>query len=190
MPEVRKDPYLTPAEVEARIEAVTAADCIRLEGIARIYADGTGWDPADLLQEAFVAALSRRRWRADLGLVVFLVGIMRSLAHSRRKGARLDPMGRSLTSQEESEAALEALADSREREPSELAAAEQEADQTLKRLMAWFKSDPEVLTVLRGRARGDSPAEIRADLRMNQTQYESVCRRMLRGYQSYQKAKV
>jgi DNA-directed RNA polymerase specialized sigma24 family protein len=189
MPAAKKHRYLTREEIDARIHAVTTADCIRLEGIARAYAEGTRWSSGDLLQEAFVAVLTRRQWRADLDLTVFLVGVMRSLAFSRRKGEKRDPLTRARAEADEQDDELSSLGGPSELEPSQIMANEQEAEQVLKRLTACFKTDPEVLAVLRGRARGDSPAEIRTALGMNQTQYESVCRRMLRGYEAYRKAR-
>lgn len=191
MAKAKNDRYLTKEEIDARIQAVTTADCIRLERMARVYADGTGWLPADLLQEAFVATLSRRRWRADLELSVFMMGVMRSLAFSRRKSAKHDPMQLSSTGAgDETENELRLLADAIELSPSELVVSEQDAVHTLEGLAAWFESDVEILAVLRGRIRGDSPTEIRTALRMNQTQYESVCRRMLRGYEAFKKART
>jgi hypothetical protein len=188
MPAVTKDRWLSVEEVEARIQAVTAADCIRLERMARVYSEGTDWSPADLLQEAFVAALSRRQWRADLDLTVFLVGVMRSLASSKRKSIKRDPLAHTADAAEPEEEELAHVGDDPERDPGAIAAADEEAERALRGLTDWFGADSEVQTVLRGRARGDGAAEIRAALRMNQTQYESVCRRMLRGYVAYKKA--
>jgi hypothetical protein len=59
----------------------------------------------------------------------------------------------------------------------------------MERLEKCFDGDVEVLGVIRGRANGESPSAIKAALGMSQTQYETVCRRMLRGYQTRVKVK-
>ncbi len=179
------DRYLSDAEVLHRLDGLSSSDCWRLEQAARIYADGTSYSEGDLLQEAFVAALSRRAWRADLSTRVFLTGVMRSLAFSRRKAQRVDAMDAGLrSSAEKGERELDALATDDSHDPSAVLAEHQAQQTLLSRLELLFAEDVQVLRVIRGRAWGDSAGEIRMALGVTESQYETICRRLLRGYQS------
>lgn len=189
MTEVPYCKYLTDKEIEERIYALSAADCVRLERIAGTYSDGTDWSAGDLMQEAFVAVLERRQWRADLDTLVFLTGVMRSLAHSRRKAQRIAPLDRALGSGDEVVEALDHLMARDEENPSEIASAEEVLQEFVDRLEKCFEGDSEVHRVIHGRASGESPAAIKAALGMSQSQYETVCRRLLRGYQTRMKVR-
>jgi DNA-directed RNA polymerase specialized sigma24 family protein len=180
--------YLNSLEIESRMQGLSAADCVRLERIAGVFAYSAGWSGSDLMQEAFVAALQRRRWRADLDTTVFLTGVMRSLAHSRQKQQRRSALDQAMAGDAASSDELERLSGDADQDPGKLLEAEQEHSSFLQELMQVFEGDQEVLRVIAGRASGASAAEIKNALGMNQTQYESVCRRLLRGYQ--QKLKV
>jgi DNA-directed RNA polymerase specialized sigma24 family protein len=180
--------YLNSEEIKSRLQALSAADCVRLERIAAVFAYGGGWSASDLMQEAFVAALQRRRWRADLNTTVFLTGVMRSLAHSRHKQRRRSVLDRALADEDASSNELDRLAAESDQDPGQALEAEQEQLGLLDALMRLFADDEDVLHVITGRVGGATVAEIKIKLGMNQTQYESVCRRLLRGYQ--QKLKV
>ena len=182
------DQHLSDAEIRHRLDGLSAHDCWRLEQAAYIYADGTGYSPADLLQEAFVAALSRRAWRADLDTQVFLTGVMRSLAFSRRKAQRVDALDSGLQhGNEESERLLSELAFDDAHDPLSVLAEDQAQIALLDRLEQLFSGDPSVLRVIRGRALGEPASEIRSALGVTESQYETICRRLLRSYQSHMK---
>jgi DNA-directed RNA polymerase specialized sigma24 family protein len=77
---------LSPAEAEAAIRALTAADKIALMKIARLYAKKTPYDHEDLLQEAMCRVLSGvRAWPRDVEAVPFLWGVVRSIAWEWKK---------------------------------------------------------------------------------------------------------
>ena len=60
----------------------------RLHGWARAYVVGSEIDPNDLVQEAYVAALSGdRKCRRDLSIMVFLKSTLRSLANGEFQAA-------------------------------------------------------------------------------------------------------
>ena len=179
------DLYLSDAEVLRRLDGLSSSDCWRLEQVARIYADGTGYSAGDLLQEAFVAALSRRAWRADLDTRVFLTGVMRSLAFSRRKAQHTDALDIGLqSSDEEREGMLGTLASDDLQDPSVVLAEDQEQHMLLSRLERLFAEDTQVLRAIQGRALGESASETRKALGVTESQYETICRRLLRGYQN------
>jgi len=172
--------FLTAEEVALRIGELTRADSLRLESIGRLYAWGTSWAAADLLQEAMLAALERRRWRVDLSTTVFLVGVMRSLANSERKSERLAPLDLALAGGETSNAEFTTAAG--DSTPEEDLAEDQAAELLIRRLERLFADDPQVLRVIQGRAAGEAPAAIKASLGLDQREYETVCRRLVRGY--------
>jgi hypothetical protein len=58
----------------------------------------------------------------------------------------------------------------------------------LNRLEQMFADDFQVLRVIQGRALGESAGEIRSALVVTESQYETICRRLLRGYQNSIKA--
>jgi hypothetical protein len=187
--EILDSKYLTDDEIVRRINAIDAATAVRLERMATIYAYGTGWSHADLLQEAFIAALERRQWRADLDTVVFLSGAMRSLAHAKRKHAKVSALDRAVAGGEDHHEKLQEIPAEDETDPAEILQTEELLSQLVERLTECFEGDSQVQRVICGRAAGETPAAIRADLRLSQSQYETVCRRMLRGYQTRMKVK-
>ena len=179
---------LDDAEINRRLAALSPADCWRLERTAAIYADGTGWSPTDLLQEAFLAALDRRQWRKDLDARHFLVGTMRSLVFSRRKARRVDALDAAMREDAETVAgAFEDLTDANNH-PERHATDREESEDFLARLEALFADDAQALRVLRGRAVDEEAASIRRALGVNESQYETICRRLLRRYQKSIKA--
>lgn len=180
------DRHLSDAEVRHRLDSLTAQDCWRLEQAAHIYADGTGYSSGDLLQEAFIAALRRRTWRADLDTRVFLIGVMRSLAYSRRKAQRVDALDAGLQhGNKECEDALNELASDDADDPLSVLAEDQAQIAILDRLEQLFSEDAQVLRVIRGRALEESASEIRSALGVTESQYETICRRLLRAYQNH-----
>lgn len=186
---VVKSKYLSDQEIEARMYGLTAPDCVRLERTAAIYCGGTDWTPSDLLQEALLATLERRAWRADLDTVVFLTGVMRSLVHSRRKTQRISALDQALDVAEESADILDQIEASQEDNPENIASNEESARVLLEQLQECFEGDHEVQRVIQGRAHGESASSIKGALGMNQTEYETACRRLVRGYQTRIKVK-
>ena len=172
--------YLTPDEVEQRIRALTPADCLRLERLGRGYAWGSSWTAEDLRQEAIEAALCRRQWRADLTTIAFLVGAMKSIAHSKRKSASVAHLDLAMVQGDMGTEELTSVEHGAN--PAQVLEEEQGADLLLTKLMAHFANDPEVQRVIKGRMAGEAPAAIKGVLGLNQSQYETVCRRLTREY--------
>lgn len=189
VPELSDYKSLTDKDISDHLNAIDAATAVRLERIAAVYAYGTGWSPSDLLQEAFVAALERRQWRADLDTVVFLNGVMRSLAHAKRKHAKISALDRATAGGEDHHERLQEIPDADGTNPADVLEAEDSLSNLVEDLARCFEGDAQVQRVIRGRAAGESPAVIRADLGLSPSQYETVCRRMLRGYQTRMKVK-
>jgi DNA-directed RNA polymerase specialized sigma24 family protein len=80
---------LAVAEIKAAIEALPPAGWLRLDRIARALCRHAGFEPADLLQEAFQRVLDgSRRCPIDVGILPFLAGVMRSIASDWAKARR------------------------------------------------------------------------------------------------------
>ena len=68
------------------IQALEDGDKTSLAKIARLYAGKTPYDHADLLQEAICRVLSgERKWPKDVPPVLFLGGVVRSIAWQWRQ---------------------------------------------------------------------------------------------------------
>jgi DNA-directed RNA polymerase specialized sigma24 family protein len=72
---------LSQCEVETAIRLLTDGEKTALMKIAMLYAQKTPYDRKDLVQEAFARLLSGRRvWPREANAVVFLGGVIRSIA--------------------------------------------------------------------------------------------------------------
>jgi DNA-directed RNA polymerase specialized sigma24 family protein len=85
-------PPLTPLEVRRAIDALPAAEWLRLHKVARALCRSTGSDPDDLLQEAFQRALDgSRQCPRDVDVIRFVAGVMRSIASDWSKARKRRP---------------------------------------------------------------------------------------------------
>ena len=82
MPVCRPDiAQLSLWQVERALASLSKGEKIALMKIARLYARKTPYDKDDLIQEAFARVLSgRRTWTKGTGPVLFLGGVIRSIA--------------------------------------------------------------------------------------------------------------
>jgi RNA polymerase sigma-70 factor (ECF subfamily) len=155
-------------------------ELLRLKTIARVYARGlppdVAWD--DLLQEALTRIVSgARRQPEGVAMVSFVAGVMRSLRaeHWRRvlKGSpghdavRIDRMG-------------DGPRDVALRDPSPGPERSLSAQQELRAIEGLFADDPVILKIIVGLGQGLSAEQIRAALKISNTDYDSARRRMRR----------
>jgi DNA-directed RNA polymerase specialized sigma24 family protein len=171
---------LLPAETALALSTVGKMELLRLKTIARVYARGlppdVAWD--DLLQEALTRIiLGARRQPEGVAIVPFVAGVMRSLRaeHWRRvlKGSpghdavRIDRMGDG----------------SREvdlRDPSPGPERSLSAQQELRAIEGLFADDPVILKIIAGLGQGLSAEQIRAALKISNSDYDSARRRLRR----------
>jgi len=81
----------TAEEVRAALAALSDDDIRRLKLVARHFAPRSGMSEDDLLQEAFVRVLGSRTCKADVGILRFVAGTIKSIASEgprARKKAR------------------------------------------------------------------------------------------------------
>jgi DNA-directed RNA polymerase specialized sigma24 family protein len=72
---------LSVSEVEHAVASLSDGERTALTKIARLYARKTPYDNEDLIHEAFARVLSgRRAWTKGTGPVLFLGGVIRSIA--------------------------------------------------------------------------------------------------------------
>jgi DNA-directed RNA polymerase specialized sigma24 family protein len=168
---VERDAEDSAAEIARALAALSAVDMLRLKAIARLRArdlpDDTGW--SDLLNEAVARALDgSRQCPPGVGIVVFLAGIMRSIASEHWRRRR------------------------REAGIFEISGGDDEADpapdperslatlQALAALDQLFAGDLAASQILAGLAAGLSAKEIRETYGLSETDYDSTRKRMRR----------
>jgi len=174
----RADQFVpSPAQRALAQKLVTEIDLLRLKTIARWYARGlpphVAWE--DLLQEAFARVLSgSRRQPEGVTMVVFLVGVMRSLRadHWRRartgdKALREEPL--------ESDSASDGP-----RDPAPDPAEAVSALQVITAIERLFADDPIVLRIIEGLADGLTAEQIRSAHGIAPVEYDSARKRMRR----------
>ncbi len=191
----RPDTFATSGDIQAAIEALTAADTIRLRKAARVLIPGTEYaEPQELINEVLVRAMQGaigqpgRRWpKSRVPFLAFVIETMKSLVSDSRESAW---MSRSEALDETSaEAAGEAIAatssPSIEHELLELAArdaAEQRKAQAAAKIEKFFEHDEEVSLMWECLKEGMIGAEVIATCGFrDQTHYETVRRRFRRG---------
>jgi RNA polymerase sigma-70 factor (ECF subfamily) len=159
-------------DMSCALRALSDADLVRLKALARLWSrglpGGLGW--TDVLNEAIVRSLDgSRRWPADVPLLAFLSGVMRSICDEHWRRARRDRTW--LVAAPASGGAV-AAPDNPERV---LAAA-----QALGAINGLFADDPAALKILAGLAEGMSATDIRLHYDMSERDYDSTRKRMRR----------
>ena len=182
IPQLTDERILTPAQVALALNIISRMDFLRLKAIARLHARGlppdVGWD--DLLQEAFTRAMvGSRRKPQGVAMVAFLAGIMRSLRAEHWRRARGGPRSHEtlrIDHQRDVSRAVELRDPESDLEQALLAREQIEAIERL------FAGDSAALGILAGLAEGRSAAQIRADMGLSKTVYDSARRRIRRTF--------
>lgn len=170
---------LTPQEVTRVIQALPEAGWLRLHKVAQALCRHTGFDPEDLLQEAFQRALDgSRRCPRDVDVVRFLAGAMRSIASDWTK-ARRRRLDAGVTA-----VAVVALAEvTQATDPSagadELVASAQDAGYTGQAILALFADDLIAQRLVAGIMEGLQGKELRILTSLSETAFASK-RRLIR----------
>jgi hypothetical protein len=169
------------------VEALSEADLVRLERIARYRVRGlgrraSGRNHEDLLNEAIADTLDpeKRRWNKNVSFVTHLIGAMRSIqSHWREQFAANEPRLESelVRTSEEGEqlSPLDLVG-------SDAPGAERivEAKQQLEQIEKVVAADRIVWDILGGMRAEMSPHDIREALGLSQTEYETAMKRLRR----------
>ena len=161
----------------APTDARENADLVRLQALAPLWTRGLpgciGW--ADVLHEAIARALDgSRKWPADVPILAFLSGVMRSICDDQWRRARreFEVLVRGEDVVDLCVSGDEATSPSPERVVA--------AAQSLAAVDRLFASDPPALKIIAGLAEGLTPTEICTLHGMSEREYDSTRKRMRR----------
>jgi hypothetical protein len=163
--EVTSDAWLTRSEATAAIARLTDGQKTALMKIARLYARTTPYDHQDLIHEAFARILAgRRKWPTYADTVLFLSGVIRSIAWEWRRVP-----------------ALQAVDD------SDVAAPERSANAAIDaaRVVALFGDDPVAKKIVLAMMDGARGEELRAISGLDQLDYESKRKKIRRRIEKF-----
>jgi CRP-like cAMP-binding protein len=180
---VKPDEHATDAEIEASLRALSDVQLVRLGRAANYRALalaglGLGISGDDLLQEAIARTVAQRKhWRKTVvSFEKHLLEAMRNIANH----AKDELAGASVVAAttEDDRGYLDGVPVRSRVSDAERAAA---AHEQLGRITQRFANDDEVGLVLEGLASGMTGPEIQADLKITQTQFETIMTRLRRG---------
>jgi DNA-directed RNA polymerase specialized sigma24 family protein len=172
--------HRSPEELRSFIETMVDHDLVRLTVYAARLARTADWTaPQDLLQSAFLAAISGdRKCPVDVKPLIFLMGAMRSiLDNERTKDSWADVIDLEDEQHQQLVVNLETPERLQERLDSIL--------ELKHALTNEFGDDERPFLVFEGRMEGMSRPEIRDLLGMQQTEFESLERRLRRFITKY-----
>jgi DNA-directed RNA polymerase specialized sigma24 family protein len=177
----RTDNQVTTVEpgrdVAAAIRALSNADLVRLQALARLWTRGMpgalGW--ADVMQEAITRALDgSRKWPPGVPILAFLSGVMRSICDDHW---RFEMREARVFAREADVADVgAALTGASSADPERVVA----AAQALSDIYQLFATDNAALKVITGLADGLSAAEICQTYGMTEREYDTTRKRMRR----------
>ncbi len=151
---------LSAAEVARALEGLTAGEKTRLARIAKLYARTTSYGHEDLIHEAYVRILDRRReWPRGVTAVPFFAGVMRSIAWEWKADAQSELLD--LGDQGAQERGTAAKID-------------------LVKIAALFEDDPAAQKMVAAMMDGARGEELQEACGLNQTDYESKRKKIRR----------
>lgn len=180
----REVDVLGDTDLRAAFESFEAADLLRLEKAGRYLGWKCRTDGAELLGEAVARALNgTRRCPRHLGAVVFLIGVMKSLASEIIEKRDTDPLARRVGDDPHSPTGIFATNPAPEPNPEDALAIKEEEERMaalVGEIEALFADDEQARTILRGEMNGLSAEEIRARGAIGGLAYDTARRRIRR----------
>ena len=156
-------------QVERALASLSDGEKIALMKIARLYARKTPYDKEDLVQEAFARVISgRRAWTKGIGPVLFLGGVIRSIAWEWKSEGPLHgtPLTDSQTEERNANAAIDAA-----------------------KIVALFDDDPVARNMVAAMMEGARGEELQAISRLGKVAYESKRTKIRRRVEKFYDAK-
>jgi hypothetical protein len=183
-----EDKAATPAEVRGAIEDLAHAQLVRLDSYARWRIRGlgrkaAGRTEADLFRQAVMVTLSgSRKWNKErVDFVQHLRGAMRSISSHWRRDT--DPQDEPVLESD----LMKTTDEGDVLSPFDLLPAPDpgadrviEAKQRVEDIEKAFADDTVVSLILAGMRQGMSPPEVRIELELSQTEYETAMKRLRR----------
>ena len=162
----------TTVDATRAIQALSDTDLVRLKALAQLWGrglpGGIGW--ADVLNEAILRVLNgSRRWPADVPLLAFLSGVMRSICDDHWRRRRREPRA-------EADVAFGLSAEDTAPDPERTLA----AAQALVEVHRLFARDPCALKIISGLADGLTASEICRHYGITERDYDTARKRMRR----------
>lgn len=165
------------------ISELSVADSLRLKKASEYHSRLTRYSSSDLLQEAFARVLEGVRQCGDeLGLVPFLIGVMKSIASSDRKSQKRHPESSLLKQGREDDAGrnnIEIDLQDESPTPEQIAISRQQVANIRQNFLTLFEDNLVAQTVLEGIMEGMDPSEIQELTGLDVTSYASM-RRLIR----------
>lgn len=177
----------TTEEIEQAVSALTDAQLVRLNKVSafRTASLGTravGRNPGDILSDAIIAILERRRkWiKANVDFMPFLLGVMKSLTSHIRTGKPLDAFDEiapnPVNEEDDADEFVEQIPTAAPVDPErQLLASDLD-----KQIRQRFNDDPEVLLVYEAFLEKMKPAEIQTCLGLSEKEYNAAAKRLRR----------
>lgn len=179
-PELAED-ALSAEEINAALDNLPEGALVRLERIARWLASGRSISAEDLVQEAVLRALDGvRKCPRTVSVMAFLVGVMRSIVSASNKAVRTDPLALQQDAPADTEYDSLTQVRAEGRDPLQQLIAREDVDRMLAELVDMFHDDPPAELVLLGVCQEMRPEEICADLKLDETGYATIRRRIRR----------
>jgi hypothetical protein len=175
-------------EIEGAIRALSADELLRLRQYARVRIGilltrdkARGRQPHDLLQEAVVATLNRRRtWREGISFVQHLMGAMRSISFQwARAATEIHPDATSASADDRFSLDETWSTDIPDQQRNA------EAKEKLEKLRKFFATDPLALRVADLRGLGYNDKEIQSELSLSDHEFGAASKRLRRNLQSW-----
>jgi len=160
-PSVPAEAALSATEVADGIRCLSDADILRFKRASQYLSYGGARPPADLRNEAIRrAADGTRKCPRNLPIVVFLFGVMRSIASADRKAIRRAP---TLTVVSKGGSAASTLLDGVDprRSPEDLIIQEEQVGELKRRVLDLFKNDLVAHTLAEGLVDGIEGRELK-----------------------------
>jgi hypothetical protein len=184
----------TKEEIEEAFAALTDAQVIRLTKVSAyrhgaLGARRAGRHEGDLLSDAITAMLEgRRKWiKANVALVPFILGVMKSLASHIRTGKAVDAFDEltpnPANDDDNAEDFVEQIPTAAPTDPERILRARELDGQVRER----FKEDPEVLLVYEAFLDNMKGAEIQSCLGLSEKEYNAAALRLRRGVEKFAK---
>lgn len=166
-----EDCYHSQEEAAALLDALVRGqgnEYIKITYAARFLAPKANCEPGDLLHEAFYRVLdSKRKWPTSVGVVPFVIEVMKSIASHWSKKSKLD-----LTSSCDEADTIMSLSPTAEKAI--------EDRERLKHVLEHLASDPEVHALACARANEATRAERHALFNGNVKKHDTADRRLRR----------
>lgn len=171
----------SPVEVRQALAGMSDIDYVRLSKAAKYFAPGTSFAADDLIQEAIRRLLDgSRNWPTDVQLTTFLSNVMKSIVWADRRQSKSRPLIVPIESTGPFGQRNNVDASVQHSSAEEVVLIEGESDERINEVLRLFEDDEDASMVLMGLSDEMSAQEIRDELGLDSTSYNTIRRRIRR----------